>query len=87
MNGFLVMQRGRILFETYRHGMRAQDRYMLASVTKSLIALLATMLAQAGALDLTRTASAYVPEARDAPAAAPRCSNCSIYRPAFDAPT
>jgi len=61
-DAFLVMHRGRVVFETYLHGMRAQQRHMLASVSKSFVGLLAGILAGQGVVDLGRSAESYVPE-------------------------
>ena len=61
-DAFLVMHRGRVVFETYLHGMRAEQRHMLASVSKSFVGLLAGILAGHGAVDLCRSAESYVPE-------------------------
>lgn len=61
-DGFLVMHRGRVVFETYLHGMRPEQRHMLASVSKSFVGLLAGILAGQGVVDLGRNAESYVPE-------------------------
>jgi CubicO group peptidase (beta-lactamase class C family) len=61
-DAMLVLQDGAVLFETYRNGMNARTPHMLFSVTKSVVGLLAELLADDGAIDLSRSASAYVPE-------------------------
>lgn len=66
-NAIVVLHRGRLVWERYWNGMGPQDRHMLASVSKSVCALVAGSLAAAGAVDLSRTFSHYVPEAAAAP--------------------
>ena len=61
-NAFVVIHRGRLVWERYWNGMLREDRHMLASVSKSVCALVAGSLAAAGAIDLSRTLSTYVPE-------------------------
>ena len=63
-DGFLVMHRGRIVYERYLHGMRPQDRHGSASISKSLLGCVAGLLSESGAIDLARTAEHYVPEMR-----------------------
>jgi hypothetical protein len=63
-DAILVLHRGSIVFEEYRNGMAAETRHMLFSVTKSILGLIAELLAAQGAIDLALPAHAYVPELR-----------------------
>jgi CubicO group peptidase (beta-lactamase class C family) len=63
-DALLVLHRGSIVFEEYRNGMAAETPHMLFSVTKSILGLIAELLAAQGAIDLSLPASAYVPELR-----------------------
>lgn len=64
-DGFLVMHKGRVVYERYLHGMRPQDQHGTASVSKSFLSLVVGNLAAQGVLDLSRTAEHYVPEMKD----------------------
>jgi CubicO group peptidase (beta-lactamase class C family) len=66
-NGLLVLHRGRIVHETYRSGMRPEDRHMVASISKSITALLAGILAGEGVVELDRPVHTYVEELRTCP--------------------
>lgn len=57
-----VLHRGRIVVEHYANGMTPASRHMLFSVTKSVVGLLAEMLAAEGKLDLAQPAGALVSE-------------------------
>jgi len=63
-DGFIVLQDGRIVFEAYLNGMRPQTRHLTYSISKSVIGILAGILADHGDLDLARTVEDYVPELR-----------------------
>jgi 6-aminohexanoate-oligomer exohydrolase len=58
----ILVRKGRIVVETYRSGLTATDRHTLFSITKTITGLAALLLAERGAIDLERTACAYVPE-------------------------
>ncbi|WP_353217743.1 serine hydrolase [Sandarakinorhabdus sp.] len=61
-DGFLVLDRGRIVFESYAEGMTATTPHLSFSVTKALTGLLAEILIAQGLVDpATRTGNA-VPE-------------------------
>ncbi len=66
-NAFLVLHRGRVVWERFWHGMRAEDRHMVASISKSICGLLAGILAAQGAVVLGRAVEHYVPELRGRP--------------------
>ncbi|WP_435642318.1 serine hydrolase domain-containing protein [Streptomyces sp. SCPE 10] len=61
-DAFLVMHRGRVVYERYPHGADAHTPHFNASAAKSYLGLVTATLAHRGALDRTATASAYVPE-------------------------
>lgn len=61
-DGFLVMHRGRVVFENYRNGMRSGSVHLTQSVSKSIVAALTGILHQQGCFPLDRTVAAYVPE-------------------------
>lgn len=62
VDAMLVLHRGRIAFEHYANGMTRASRHMLFSITKSVVGLLAELLAAEGRLDLETPAGAIVPE-------------------------
>ena len=66
-DAFLVLHRGRVVFERYLAGMTADQPHQWASMTKSVTGLLSVLLARAGAVDLAKPVSAYVPELADSP--------------------
>ena len=61
-DGFLVLHHGKIVAETYRNGMTADDPHMLMSVSKSVMGTLAGILADQGKLDPAKLVTAYIPE-------------------------
>jgi len=61
LDAMLVLHRGRIVHERWLH-MRPEQHHTTASVSKSVLALVAGILAARGELDLARTAGDYVPE-------------------------
>ncbi len=63
-DGFLVIQRGRVVAERYFNGLRPDVPHLLMSVSKSVTGLVAGALATAGHLDVTAPAEAVVPELR-----------------------
>lgn len=64
VDAFLIMHRGRIVYERYLHGMRPQTLHGTASVSKSFMAMLAGILQGQGVLDFQKEAQHYVPEMR-----------------------
>jgi CubicO group peptidase (beta-lactamase class C family) len=61
-DAFVVAHRGRILLEHYANGMGPGTPHILMSVSKSMLGLLAGILAEKGVLDTEAPAEAYVPE-------------------------
>lgn len=64
-DAMLVIHRGRIVYEIYRNGMAADRPHLLFSVTKSVIGLLAELLALDGGIDLRQPSALYIPELAD----------------------
>ncbi len=61
-DAFVVVKRGRVVLEYYANGMGRGTPHILMSVSKSMLGLLAGVLAAHGVLDLDAEASRYVPE-------------------------
>lgn len=61
-DALVVLQRGRIVFETYANGMTALTPHIAMSVSKSVLGLVAGILAGQGVLDPQAQVTAYVPE-------------------------
>ncbi|WP_323123531.1 serine hydrolase domain-containing protein [Burkholderia alba] len=66
-DGFIVLQRGRIVYERYFDGFRPDQAHAWASMTKSVTGLLAAQLIGSGALDASAPLSRAVPELADTP--------------------
>ncbi len=64
-DGFIVLRHGRIIHENYEAGHDGDMPHIVFSVSKSLTALLAGILADRGLLDVDTPVSAYLPEAVD----------------------
>jgi CubicO group peptidase (beta-lactamase class C family) len=65
-DGFLVLHRGRIVYEYYSEAMRDVTTHMVWSVSKSILSSLVGILVERGVLDLSRTAGHYIAELKDA---------------------
>jgi CubicO group peptidase (beta-lactamase class C family) len=63
-DGFLVLHRGRVVFEEYRNGMTPETPHLLMSVSKSVVAAVAGILVGRGALDPSAPVEDVVPELR-----------------------
>ena len=61
-DALVIVHRGRVVFERYAGGMTAESPHILMSVSKSLLGLLAGILAARGALDPDRPVTDVVPE-------------------------
>lgn len=61
-DGFLVLHRGRIVFERYLNGFRPHKQHLLMSTTKSFIGILVGILVDKGLLDLQKLVTHYLPE-------------------------
>ena len=65
VDGVLVMQHGKVLFEHYQPGVQEDEPHILWSVTKSVVGLLATQLIEEGALNPASLVTDHVPELAD----------------------
>ena len=63
-DAFVLVHRGRVLCERYANGMGPTTPHILMSVSKSMLGLLAGILAANGVLDIDAPAEHYVPELR-----------------------
>jgi CubicO group peptidase (beta-lactamase class C family) len=63
-DALVVLHRGRLVYEHYANGMTAQTPHILMSVSKSVLGLLAGILAGRGELDPEAEVAAYVPEVK-----------------------
>ncbi|WP_428926524.1 serine hydrolase domain-containing protein [Marinibacterium sp. SX1] len=61
-DALVVLHKGRVVHELYRNGMTADDPHILMSVSKSVLGLLAGVLADRGLLDVDAPLSDYIPE-------------------------
>lgn len=61
-DGFLVLHRGRIVYERYGNGMTAATTHLSQSVSKSIVAAVAGVLAGRGLLDTGAPITHYLPE-------------------------
>lgn len=61
-DALVILHRGRIVAETYANGMTAATPHILMSVSKSMLGILAGILAANGILDLEAPVASLVPE-------------------------
>ena len=61
-DGFLVLQRGRVVAESYDNGFAPEGRHIVFSVSKSITASLAGVLVDRGLLDPDAPVTRYIPE-------------------------
>jgi CubicO group peptidase (beta-lactamase class C family) len=61
-DGFLVLHHGRVLSETYRNGLTAEEPHLLMSVSKSIMGTLAGILVGRSQLDPAKLVTDYIPE-------------------------
>ncbi|WP_175883810.1 serine hydrolase [Burkholderia sp. BCC0044] len=66
-DGFIVLQRGRVVYERYFDGFRPDQQHAWASMTKSVTGLLAARMIESGVLDAGAPLSRTVPELADTP--------------------
>ncbi|MGQ0655534.1 MAG: serine hydrolase domain-containing protein, partial [Betaproteobacteria bacterium] len=64
-DGVVVLHRGRKILERYANGMDATSPHILMSVSKSMLGLLAGILAERKSLELERPVADYLPEVAD----------------------
>ncbi len=63
-DGFIILHRGRCIHQSYDAGMQPHIPHILFSITKSVVGLMAGILAARGDLDLDHTIGDYLPEMR-----------------------
>ncbi len=61
-DALVVLHRGKLVYERYANGMGAHTPHILMSVSKSMLGLLAGVLAEQGVLDLEREVTHILPE-------------------------
>ena len=61
-DGIVILHKGAVVFEQYANGMTARSPHILMSVSKSMLGLVAGVLAGRGELDVERPVTDYVPE-------------------------
>jgi CubicO group peptidase (beta-lactamase class C family) len=61
-DGFLILYRGSIVTEYYANGMRRDSTHLSQSVSKSIVATVAGILAGRGLLDIAAPVTDYLPE-------------------------
>src|SRR5262245_362082 len=61
-DALVVLHKGAIVLEHYANGMTARSPHILMSVSKSMLGLLAGILADRGVLDLSRLVTDIIPE-------------------------
>lgn len=61
-DGIVILHKGAVVFEQYGNGMTVRSPHILMSVSKSMLGLVAGVLAGQGVLDVERPVTDYVPE-------------------------
>jgi len=61
-DAFLVMHKGKVMYENYFNGYKSYELHAMNSATKSFVGLIVRLLADEGLLDLNKKASFYIPE-------------------------
>src|SRR6478609_3454686 len=61
-DGFLVLHRGRVVYERYLNDMQPDTPHLLMSVSKSVVATVAGALASRGSLDIAAAVTSVVPQ-------------------------
>jgi CubicO group peptidase (beta-lactamase class C family) len=61
-DGIVILHKGALVFEAYGNGMTERSPHILMSVSKSMLGLVAGVLAGQGVLDVERPVTYYVPE-------------------------
>ena len=76
-DAFLVLHRGRIVYERYLNGMQPYTPHLMFSRTKSFAGTMLLMLIEQGRVDAAKPASHTYRSSRAAPLARRACSRCS----------
>ena len=66
-DGLVILHRGKLVFEHYANGMTAETPHILMSVSKSMLGLLAGILAARGDLQLDSPVTKVIPEVAATP--------------------
>lgn len=64
-DSFVVLHRGRVVYERYLNGQQAHTQHIMWSGTKSFVGTVLLMLAEEGRVDTARTVASYLPELQD----------------------
>jgi CubicO group peptidase (beta-lactamase class C family) len=64
-DGLAILHRGKVIYEHYANGMTANTPHILMSVSKSLTAIVASILIDKGALDPEQTVVSIIPELKN----------------------
>jgi CubicO group peptidase (beta-lactamase class C family) len=64
-DAFLILHRGRIVFERYMNGMQPHRQHLMFSATKSFVGTIMLVLIEQGRVDPQASVSRYVPELTD----------------------
>ncbi|KJY00037.1 6-aminohexanoate-dimer hydrolase like protein [Zymoseptoria brevis] len=64
-DGLLILQHGKVLYETYLNDNTKGSKHILMSVTKSVVGLLVGILQSQGKLNMDDTISKHIPEVSD----------------------
>lgn len=66
-DALLVLHRGKVIHESYRNGMTAEDHHVQHSTTKSLVAMLVGIAIDEGKMSAQAPIAQYIPELADYP--------------------
>ncbi|MFE4707895.1 serine hydrolase domain-containing protein [Peribacillus simplex] len=61
-DAFLVMHKGKVVYENYFNGYKSYELHAMNSATKSFVGLIVSLLADEGLLEVNKKASFYIPE-------------------------
>lgn len=67
LDGFIVLRDGKVVFERYYDAFGPRGTHNWASMSKSIVGVLALRLAKSGEVDLKAPLALYVPELADTP--------------------
>ncbi len=75
-DGFVLLQRGKIVYEKYDRTNSRESKHIMMSMSKSVTGLIAGMLASQGRLEVNALVTRYVPEVKDTPFAKVTVQQC-----------
>jgi CubicO group peptidase (beta-lactamase class C family) len=64
-DAFLILHRGKIVYERYLNGQQQRTQHLMFSATKSFVGTVMLMLIEEGLVDPANTVAQYVPELKD----------------------